>query len=127
MAVQAPPPGIRLVTLAAMAGLAWALIALAYASLAPPTLVPRLFHNYHAEHLAAFYAVALLSAVALPSVRLMRIGQVLLGLAIAFALFRVLALVNKVFYVEDLACDIAGVLAALVPMAVGRLRQFNDH
>jgi hypothetical protein len=126
MTIERSQPVIRLWTLAALAGLAWALIALAFASLAPPAYVPRLFHNYHAEHFGAFYVVALLSAAALPRVRLMRIGVVLAFLAAAFALFRILALVNKVFYAEDLACDIGGVFAAIVPIYVGRFRQLNN-
>jgi hypothetical protein len=128
MGVDAPPqPVLKLGTLAALAGLAWALIALAFASLAPSSLVPHIFHNYHAEHLAAFYIVALLGAAALPSVPLMRVGLVLAALATAFAAFRILALVDKVFYLEDFACDIGGVLAALIPMAIGRFRQVSRY
>jgi hypothetical protein len=70
--------------------------------------------------------VALLSAAALPVVRLSRIGLVLAALAGAFAAFRILALVNKVFYAEDLLCDLGGILAALVPIYVGRFRQLNQ-
>jgi len=95
---------------------------LAYASLAPQSVVPRVFHNYHAEHLAAFYVVTLLGSAALPSVKLSHIGLVLAAIAAAFALFRILALVNKVFYAEDLACDIAGILAAIAPIYVARFR-----
>jgi hypothetical protein len=126
MTIDREAPVIRLWTLGALAGLAWALIALAYASLAPPTYVPRIFHNYHVEHFAAFYVVALLGAAALPRVKPIRIGLVLAVLATAFGLFRVLALVNKVFYVEDLACDIGGIVAAIVPIYVGRFRQLNN-
>lgn len=125
MTVQDHPPLFKLRTLLALAGLAWALIGLAYASLAPSSWVPRLFHNYHIEHFAAFYIVALLAAAALPRVPLMRVGLILSGLALAFALFRILALVNKLFYAEDLACDVAGILGALVPILVGRTRQIG--
>ena len=79
------------------------------------------------EHLVAFYVVALLSAAAFPTTRLMRIGLVLALLAAGFALFRILALVNKLFYAEDLGCDIAGVLAAIVPIYVGRFRQLSTE
>ena len=118
-------PALKLWAIIALAGLAWALIALAFASLAPPAYVPRVFHNYHAEHFGAFYIVALLGAAALPTVRLTKIGLVLAGLAAAFAVFRILELVNKIFYVEDLGCDIAGILAAIVPIYVGRFRQLS--
>ena len=126
MATNAEPSGIRLWTIFALAGLAWALIALAYASLAPSSHIPRIFHNYHVEHFAAFYMVALLGAAALPSVGLLRVGLILSLLASAFAAFRILELIDKVFYVEDLACDIGGILAALVPMVVGRFRQLSS-
>jgi hypothetical protein len=126
MATNAEPSGIRLWTIFALAGLAWGLIALAYASLAPASYIPRIFHNYHVEHFAAFYVVALLGAAALPSVSLLRVGLILSLLAAAFAAFRILELIDKVFYVEDLACDIGGVLAALVPMIVGRFRQMSS-
>jgi hypothetical protein len=117
--------GVKLWTLAALAGLAWALIALAYASLAPSGSVPQIFHNYHVEHFAAFYVVALLSAAALPTVSLLRIGLVLGLIAGGFALFRIFELVDKVFYVEDLGCDIAGILAAFAPIVVGRVRYLS--
>ena len=48
-------------------------------------------------------------------------------LASGFAMFRVLELINKVFYAEDLACDIAGVLAAFAPIIVARLRQLTPR
>ena len=127
MAIIQPQSSIKLWTLAALAGLAWALIALAYASLAPASALPTIFHNYHVEHFAAFYVVALLSAAALPGVSLFRIGLVLSLTASAFALFRIFALINKVFYAEDLACDIAGILAAFAPIVVGRLRQIGSR
>jgi hypothetical protein len=117
--------GVKLWTLAALAGLAWALIALAYASLAPSGSVPLIFHTYHVEHFAAFYVVALLSAAALPTVSLLRIGLVLGLIAGGFALFRIFELVDKVFYVEDLGCDIAGILAAFAPIVVGRVRYLS--
>ncbi len=108
--------------LAALAGLAWALIALAFASLAPPSYVPRLLQNYHIEHFLAFYVVTILSAAALPQVGLLRIGSVLALLAGAFALFRILALVNKIFYAADFACDLWGIAAGLAPIYVARFR-----
>ena len=46
MTIEHHRPVIRLWGLVALAGLAWALIALAFASLAPPVYVPRIFHNY---------------------------------------------------------------------------------
>ncbi|MGH3428216.1 MAG: hypothetical protein ACRDQZ_11740 [Mycobacteriales bacterium] len=109
-------------TLAALAGLAWALIALAFASLAPPAYVPRVLQNYHIEHFVAFYVVTVLSAAALPNVGLPRIGLVLAMLAAAFAVFRILALVNKIFYAADFGCDLWGIAAGLAPIYAARFR-----
>ena len=119
------PVAIKLWIVAALAALAWALLALFFASLAPQAMVPRIFQNYHIEHFAAFYLVALLGAAALPSVRLIRIGLFLGALATAFAVFRIVALIHKTFNLEDLICDFCGVLAALVPIAVGSVRRLG--
>jgi hypothetical protein len=115
-------PAQRLWTLAALGGLAWALIGLAFASLAPPSYVPRVLQNYHIEHFVAFYVVTVLSAAALPRMGLLRIGLVLALLAAAFALFRMLALVNKAFYAADFACDLWGIAAGLAPIYAARFR-----
>jgi hypothetical protein len=123
MATDAQWRVIRIWTIFALAALTWALMALAFASLAPSPYIPRVFHNYHIEHFAAFYLVALLGAAALPMVSLLRIGIALSALATAFAVFRILELVDKAFYLDDLACDIGGVMAALVPMMIGRVRR----
>lgn len=120
-------PAIRLWTVAALAGLSWALIALAFASLAPPAFVPRLFQDSHVEHFAAFYVVAVLGAAALPTVKVDRIALFLASLAAAFALFRVLSLVNRLFSAEDFLCDLAGVIAGLAPVFVGRFRYLSKQ
>lgn len=122
MTVQERHAGLTLWTIAAFAALAWALIGLAYASFAPAEQVPRIFQNYHVEHFAAFYIVALLASAALPQMRLTHIGLVLALLAALLASFRLIAVVHKPFDVEDLLCDIAGVFGALAPIIVGRLR-----
>jgi len=125
MALDRRRPDVTLVTIAAFAGLAWALIALAYASLAPAQYVPRIFQNYHVEHFAAFYIVALLSSAALPRARLEQISVSLALLAAVFAGFRITTLVHRLFYAEDLLCDLAGIFAALTPMAVSHFRQIS--
>jgi hypothetical protein len=38
------------------------------------------------------------------------------------AVLRLFAVVNKAFYLENLICDYCGVLAALVPIGVGKVR-----
>jgi len=117
--------GLNLGVIAALAALAWCLIGLAYASLAPSQDLPRIFHNYHVEHFGAFYVVTLLTAAALPRAKLVWIASWLALLATLFAGFRVIALVHKLFYAEDLLCDYAGILAALAPVAVGRFRDLH--
>jgi hypothetical protein len=121
-----PRASLNVGTIAALSALAWCLIGLGYASLAPSQSIPRIFHNYHIEHFAAFYIVALLSSAALPRTRLTWIALSLAALATVFAGFRLIALVRKLFYAEDLLCDYAGILAALAPIAVGRFRQFHQ-
>ncbi len=121
-----PPPNTRSVALVALAALAWAIIALAFASLAPADYVPRVFHNYHIEHFAAFYVVTLLSSAALPRTSLARICTGLGLLAIAFALVRSAIPVHRLSATEDLACDVGGGFAAIVPMLVSRFRALDQ-
>src|SRR5579864_9283590 len=52
VAAQDDTPGLRPWTIAVLAALAWALILLAFASLAPSSYVPRIFQNFHVEHFA---------------------------------------------------------------------------
>ena len=112
--------------LAALAGLFWAVIAVAAASLAPQAYVPKLFHNYHVEHFAAFYLLGLFTVAALPRAPLIRVGLWLSGLAVLFALLRVFGVINRTFYAEDLVSDLAGILAAIVPVFVGRSHPASD-
>ena len=120
-------PAMRLWTGAALAGLSWALIARAFVSLAPPALVPHLFQDSHVEHFAGFYVVAVLGAAALPTIKIDLISMTLAGLAAAFALFRALALINRMFSAEDFLCDLAGIIAAHAPIFVGRFRYLSQR
>ena len=125
MSVEERQPGLTVWTIAALAALAWGLIALAFASLAPPSYIPRIFQNYHIEHFAAFYTVTLLGSAALPRTKLLRIGLSLGLLAAVFALIRMTTQVHRLSYAEDLFCDIAGVLTALAPIFVARIRRIS--
>lgn len=75
----------------------------------------------------AFYVVTLLTSAALPRTRLTQIALMLSLLAILFAIFRLTALVHKLFYAEDLLCDISGIWAAVAPIAIGRFRQLHGE
>jgi hypothetical protein len=126
MSSQEHVPYTRPLTLVALASLAWAIIAFAVASLAPSDYVPRVFHNYHIEHFAAFYVVAILGAAALPRIPLMRVCAGLGMLAVGFALIRALMPVHRPTVIDDLACDVGGAFAAIAPMYVGRLRAIDQ-
>jgi hypothetical protein len=108
--------------MAALAGLIWVMLAVTAASIAPSAYVPKLFHNYHIEHFAAFYVLGFFSAAALPRAPLLRVGLSVGALACLFALARVAGLINRTFYAEDLFSDLVGVLAALVPVYLGRIQ-----
>jgi hypothetical protein len=108
--------------MAALAALAWAVIAVTLAALAPPSYVPRIFHSSHVEHLAAFYIVALIGAAAFPRLKLFRLTAVLVVFAALLAAIRAFQPAHQLSSMEDLLCDIAGVWAAIVPILVGRLR-----
>jgi hypothetical protein len=114
-------------TFATLASLAWALMAVIFAWLAPPGDAPRIFNDRHIEHFAAFYVVALLSAAALPMVRLVRIGMWLSAMAGVLALIRSVAWAHGFGYWDDWSCDVGGVLAALVPIVIGRFRAGSDR
>jgi hypothetical protein len=120
------PPDTRPVALIALAALAWAIIALAFASLGPSEYVPRVFHNYHIEHFAAFYVVTLLTAAAMPRTSLWRICAGLAFLATIFALIRFATPLHRLTALEDLACDVGGSFAAITPILVGRFRALDQ-
>jgi hypothetical protein len=109
-------------TLAALAALAWAVIAVTLAALAPPAYVPRIFHSSHVEHLAAFYIVTLVGSAAFARLSLFRLAAVLIAFAVLLAVIRAFQPAHQLSSAEDLLCDIAGVWAAIAPILVGRLR-----
>lgn len=115
-------PLLWLWTIAALGGLAWGLIAVIFASVAPPQFVPRLFYSYHVEHFAAFYLIAILAAAGLPTLRLYQITFSLILGALVLATVRLVIPQHRLADAEDLAADIAGIGAAVAPIVVGRLR-----
>jgi hypothetical protein len=115
-------PLIWLWTTAALGGLAWGLVAVVFASVAPPQFVPRLFFSYHVEHFAAFYLIAILAAAGLPTLRLHQITFALILMALLLATVRLIIPQHRLADAEDLAADLAGIGAAVAPLLVGRLR-----
>jgi hypothetical protein len=115
-------PLVWLCTTAALAGLAWGLIAVVVASVAPPQFVPRVFFSYHVEHFAAFYLIAVLAAAGLPTIRLYQISFALILMAVILATVRLVIPRHQLADAEDLAADLAGVGAAIAPIVIGRLR-----
>ena len=81
-----PYPPTGLLAVLPRCGLVLAVVAVAYASLAPGRYVPRLLYSYHLEHFAAFYMVALLGSAALPRARLRWLGAASVVLALALDL-----------------------------------------
>jgi hypothetical protein len=115
-------PLLWLWTTAALAGLAWGLVAVVFASVAPPRFVPRVFYSYHVEHFAAFYLIAILAAAGLPALRLYQLTFALVLMAVILATVRLVIPLHRLADAEDLAADLAGIGAAVAPIVVGRLR-----
>ena len=108
--------------IAALAACVWGLVAVAFASLAPPSLVPHLFYSFHVEHFVAFYLLASAAAAGLPRQRLTTLSLGLIGFAVALEMIRMLTPLHRLTSAEDLVCDIGGVLAAYGPILIGRFR-----
>ncbi len=136
-----PPPGrtrlIWLWTVAALGGFVWGVIAVVFASVGPSQYIPRVFYSHHIEHFAAFYVIFALAAAGLPTVRLYHIVCALLLMALILATVRLAIPRHRLFDVEDLGADVAGIAAGLAPIIVsiglaiwaagGSGRQCEDH
>ena len=105
-----------------MASAAWVLCAITVVSFIQPVGTPRLFQSSHVEHLVALYFATALVMVALPQVTVTRLslGLGLFVLALEFA--RIYLRSHRKDGPEDLMCDLAGILLAVAPIFVGRLR-----
>jgi Na+/H+-dicarboxylate symporter len=108
--------------IAALAASAWGLVAVAFALLAPPSLIPHIFYSYHVEHFAAFYVLAAVASAGLPRQTLTTLSLGLIAFAIVLEVIRMLTPTHRLTSAEDLVCDIAGVLAAYAPILIGRFR-----
>jgi len=75
------------------------------------------------EHVAFGYLLTLLTIVSLPRVSPWLIGAGFLGVAMTFELMQVFGLVSGSFQWKDVVANIAGVAAALAPLALGRRRR----
>lgn len=72
------------------------------------------------EHVVYGYLLTLLSIVALPKVSPWAIGGFYLALGTGFEAMQIFGLVSGTFQPKDLASNLAGVIAALAPMALAR-------
>ena len=108
--------------IAALAASAWGLIAVAFASLAPPSLIPHIFYSYHVEHFAAFYVLAAVASAGLPRQSLTTLSLGLIAFAVVLEVIRMLTPIHRLTSAEDLVCDIAGVMGAFAPILIGRFR-----
>lgn len=71
------------------------------------------------EHVVYGYLLTVLTIVSLPRVSPWVIGGVYLGLGAGFELTQVFGLISGTFQWKDLASNLAGVTAALIPLALG--------
>ena len=126
MSENRPDPSLTPWVISALAASAWGIIAITFASLAPTALIPHLFFSYHVEHFSAFYVLSVVAAAGLPRVGLARLSLNLIIFATVLELVRMATPAHKLTSAEDLVCDIAGVLAAYVPILVGRARAAID-
>jgi hypothetical protein len=108
--------------IAALAACAWGVIAVAFASLAPSSIIPHVFYSYHVEHFAAFYILSFVAAAGLARVNLTRLSLGLIVFAVVLEVIRMLTPQHRLTSAEDLVCDIAGVLAAYAPILLSRFR-----
>jgi len=108
--------------IAALAAGAWGIVAVAFASLAPPGLIPHIFYSYHVEHFVALYGLAFFAAAGLPRQNLTTLSLSLIAFAIVLEVIRMLTPLHRLSAAEDLLCDVAGVLAAYAPILLGRFR-----
>jgi VanZ family protein len=108
--------------LAALAGLAWAVIAVVFASLAPPQAVPPVFSSSHIRHFVAFYIITLMAAAALPTIKLRDIGAAAVVFALLLEVLRMIVPTGRQSRIGDAISDLGGIWSALAPIVVGKLR-----
>jgi hypothetical protein len=108
--------------IAALAVSAWGIVAVAFASLAPPSLIPHIFYSTHVEHFAAFYLLAMAACAGLPRQSLTTLSLGLIAFAVVLEVIRMLTPAHRLSAAEDMVCDIAGVLGAYAPILIGRFR-----
>ena len=75
------------------------------------------------EHVVYGYLLTLLTIVSLPRVSPWLIGLGFLGVAMTFEAMQVVGWVSGTFQWKDVAANVGGVAAALVPLALGRRRR----
>lgn len=125
--LQGRTPNTWLWTVLAVSAFAWALIALVIAAIAPAGWAPRVFRSYHVEHFAAFYTVTILAAAGLPRIRLLTISLAIVIVAAVLMAVRLTTPTHQSAAVEDFVIDVAGVLAAVAPILVGRFRRISGE
>lgn len=116
-------PSVWLWTVAATAGLAWGVFAIVFAAVGPSGAVPHVFYSYHIEHFVAFYVVTVLAAAGLPRTRLLQVAFSMAVMAAVLALIRMWIPRHHLSGAEDFVADVAGILAAVLPILVGHFRR----
>lgn len=72
------------------------------------------------EHVVYGYLLTILTILALPRVNPWLVGGIYLALGAGFEVMQIFGLVSGTFQPKDLASNVAGVAAALIPMALAR-------
>ncbi len=122
VSIVEPYPDTGRMAVAARLGFVLVVFGVITASLAPATIVPRMLYSYHLEHFAAFYLVALVTAAALPRVRLRKILIWLMVFSALLECGRVFLGARELSSSQNLFADVGGMWAALAPIVIGRFR-----
>lgn len=99
-----------------------ATLVILFASFAPVRLLPHVLYSYHLEHFAAFYVMSLTAAAAFVRRKALKLGLYLCAFALGIEFLRLLLPAHRLSSLEDWFADGGGVMAALVPIAIGKFR-----
>ncbi len=75
------------------------------------------------EHMIFGYLLTILTILSAPRISPWLVGAVFLAAGTGFEMAQILGLVSGTFQWKDLGANLAGVSAALIPLAIARLRR----
>ena len=117
------PRGIVLFARTALAGL----IGLALVGLFVPSIRPTevFIRPDNFSHALVIYALTLLAGLALPRLHPAIICLALVAAAVGVEIAQYLGILNGAAQASDLAADLVGIFAAILPIGVARVRRFG--